>query len=58
MQLYQRVVVEIVGKPKERLKDGDPIVTIKKLLKSKCNIDNPEDGMWREDLYHNMLKIS
>ena len=64
------MVVEIVGKPKEKhgivkielkeecLKDGGPIVTKQKLLKSKWNIDNPENNVWREDLYHKVLKIS
>ena len=70
MQWCQGVVVEIVGKPKEKhvivkiewkeecLKDGDPKATKQKLLKLKWNIDNPEDGVWREDLYHKVLKIS
>ena len=70
LQWCQGVVIEIVGEPrskhvivkiewkKECLKDGDPKITKQKLLKSKWNIDIPEDGAWREDLYHKILKIN
>ena len=55
-ELDEKHVIVNIEWNEKCLKEGDPTIPKRKLLRIKWNPDKPSNGTWREDLYHKVLK--
>ena len=49
---WQTFVIVQIKWDKKCLREGDNGTTCDKLMKSKCNSNEHQQGTWREDLHH------